>query len=96
MARLLTGREAASALTEELKGRTASLARQGVTPKLVILRCGETPYISPCSLNDRSGCAIVQSIHRTASRTYFQLSRTHAAEAPPQSQALATLIIVMP
>ena len=41
MARLLTGREAASALTEELKGRTASLARQGVTPKLVILRCGE-------------------------------------------------------
>lgn len=42
MARLLTGREAASALTEELKGRTASLARQGVTPKLVILRCGES------------------------------------------------------
>lgn len=41
MARLLTGREAASALTEELKGRTASLARQGVTPKLVIMRCGE-------------------------------------------------------
>ena len=41
MARLLTGGEAASALTEELKGRTASLARQGVTPKLVILRCGE-------------------------------------------------------
>lgn len=41
MARLLTGREAASALIEELKGRTASLARQGVTPKLVILRCGE-------------------------------------------------------
>lgn len=41
MARLLTGREAASALTEELKGRTALLARQGVTPKLVILRCGE-------------------------------------------------------
>ena len=41
MARLLTGREAASALTEELKGRTASLARQGVTPKLAILRCGE-------------------------------------------------------
>ena len=42
MARLLTGREAASALTEELKGRTALLARQGVTPKLVILRCGES------------------------------------------------------
>ena len=41
MARLLTGRDAASALTEELKGRTALLARQGVTPKLVILRCGE-------------------------------------------------------
>ena len=41
MARLLTGREAASALTEDLKGRTALLARQGVTPKLVILRCGE-------------------------------------------------------
>ena len=72
--------------------------KQGMLLNIVnsIIPPSVSPYISPCSLNDRSGCAIVQSIHRTASRTYFQLSRTHAAEAPPQSQALATLIIVMP
>ena len=41
MARLLTGREAAAALTAQLRERTAALADRGVTPKLVILRCGE-------------------------------------------------------
>ena len=41
MAKLLTGKEAAASLTASLKDRTASLARRGVTPKLVILRCGE-------------------------------------------------------
>lgn len=41
MAKLLTGREAAAALTAALQHRCAALARRGVTPKLVILRCGE-------------------------------------------------------
>ena len=41
MAKLLTGREAASALTAALRRRTAALAERGVTPKLAILRCGE-------------------------------------------------------
>ena len=41
MAKLLTGREAASALTAALQRRTAALAERGVTPKLAILRCGE-------------------------------------------------------
>lgn len=40
MAKLLTGREAAAALTAALQHRGAALARRGVTPKLVILRCG--------------------------------------------------------
>ncbi len=40
MAKLLTGREAAAALTAALQHRCAALARRGVTPKLVILRCG--------------------------------------------------------
>ena len=40
MAKLLTGKEAAAALTAELQGRAAALARRGVTPRLVILRCG--------------------------------------------------------
>lgn len=40
MAKLLTGREAAAALTAALQHRCAALARLGVTPKLVILRCG--------------------------------------------------------
>ena len=40
MAKLLTGREAASALTAALHRRTAALAERGVTPKLAILRCG--------------------------------------------------------
>lgn len=40
MAKLLTGREAAAALTAALQHRCAALAWRGVTPKLVILRCG--------------------------------------------------------
>ena len=42
MARLLTGREAAAALTAELRERAAALARRNVTPRLAILRCGES------------------------------------------------------
>ena len=41
MAKLLTGREAASALTAALQRRTDALTERGVTPKLAILRCGE-------------------------------------------------------
>ena len=41
MAKLLTGREAASALIAALHRRTAALAERGVTPNLTILRCGE-------------------------------------------------------
>ena len=42
MARLLTGREAAAALTAELRERAAALALRNVTPRLAILRCGES------------------------------------------------------
>lgn len=40
MAKLLTGREAAAALTAAGKERAAALARRGIAPKLVLLRCG--------------------------------------------------------
>lgn len=40
MAKLLTGKEAAASLTAELRERAAALDRRGVTPRLVILRCG--------------------------------------------------------
>lgn len=43
MARLLSGKEAAAAMNARLLERSGALQAQGVTPKLVTLRCGENP-----------------------------------------------------
>ena len=42
MAKRLLGRDVADAMNEETRNRAAALAGQGVKPKLVILRCGES------------------------------------------------------
>ena len=57
MAKLLTGREAAAALTAALQRRTAALAERGITPKLAILRCGE---------NESEGEYLRSSLQRAA------------------------------
>ncbi len=41
MAQLLLGKEVTASMNESLRCRAASLRSRGVTPKLVILRCGE-------------------------------------------------------
>ena len=41
MAELLLGKEVASSMEEDLKKRITALAGNGITPKLVIVRCGE-------------------------------------------------------
>ncbi|MDO4493162.1 MAG: tetrahydrofolate dehydrogenase/cyclohydrolase catalytic domain-containing protein [Clostridia bacterium] len=41
MAKLLSGKEVAAALAEELKQRVSALAARGVTPRLAVLRVGE-------------------------------------------------------
>lgn len=43
MAKILSGREAAAALDERLRGRVQALAARGVVPTLAIMRCGENP-----------------------------------------------------
>ena len=43
MAKLLSGKEVADALTEELKSRVEALKERGVTPTLAIIRLGENP-----------------------------------------------------
>lgn len=43
MAKLLTGKEVAAALNENIRGRAEALRARGITPKLAIVRCGEKP-----------------------------------------------------
>lgn len=43
MANLLSGKEAAAAMTDRLQARAEALRARGITPKLAILRCGENP-----------------------------------------------------
>lgn len=78
MAKLLTGREAAASLTAQLKERTAALAAQGVTPKLVILRCGE---------NETDGAYI-----RSAQKRGAQCGVTVEVRALPETAARKTLL----
>ena len=42
MARLLTGKPVADALSADTRRRADALRRRGVQPKLVILRCGDS------------------------------------------------------
>ena len=43
MAKLLSGKAVAAAMTADLQARTLALKAKGVIPKLSILRCGENP-----------------------------------------------------
>lgn len=78
MARLLTGREAAASLTAQVKERAAALTAQGVTPKLVILRCGE---------NEADGAYI-----RGAQKRGAQCGVTVEVRVLPETAARETLL----
>ena len=47
MAKLLLGKEVTAAMNEKLQARVAALKEKGVSPKLAIVRCGETPPTCP-------------------------------------------------
>ena len=81
MAKLLTGREAASALTAALQRRTAELAERGVTPKLTILRCGE---------ND-SDSAYLRSAQQRAARCGVAVEVTSLPEPATRAALLAAI-----
>ena len=81
MAKLLTGREAASALTAALQRRTAELAERGVTPKLTILRCGE----------NESDSAYLRSAQQRAARCGVAVEVTSLPEPATRAAPLAAI-----
>ena len=81
MAKLLTGREAASALTAALQRRTAELAERGVTPKLAILRCGE----------NESDSAYLRSAQQRAARCGVVVEVTSLPEPATREALLAAI-----
>ncbi len=81
MAKLLTGREAASALTAALQRRTAALAERGVTPKLAILRCGE----------NESDSAYLRSAQQRAARCGVVVEVTSLPETVTRAALLAAI-----
>lgn len=81
MAKLLTGREAASALTAALQRRTAELAERGVTPKLTILRCGE----------NESDSAYLRSAQQRAARCGVAVEVTSLPEPATRAALLAAI-----
>lgn len=81
MAKLLTGREAASALTAALQRRTAALAERGVTPKLAILRCGE----------NESDSAYLRSAQQRAARCGVVVEVTSLPETVTREALLAAI-----
>lgn len=81
MAKLLTGREAASALTAALQRRTDALTERGVTPKLAILRCGE----------NESDSAYLRSAQQRAARCGVVVEVTSLPETVTR-EALLTAI----
>ena len=81
MAKLLTGREAASALTAALQRRTAELTERGVTPKLAILRCGE---------NESDG-AYLRSAQQRAARCGVAVEVTSLPEPATRAALLAAI-----
>lgn len=81
MAKLLTGREAASALTAALQRRTAELAERGVTPKLTILRCGE----------NESDSAYLRSAQQRAARCGVAVEVTSLPEPATREALLAAI-----
>ena len=81
MAKLLTGREAASALTAALQRRTAELAERGVTPKLTILRCGE----------NESDSAYLRSAQQRAARCGVVVEVTSLPEPATREALLAAI-----
>lgn len=81
MAKLLTGREAASALTAALQRCTAALAERGVTPKLAILRCGE----------NESDSAYLRSAQQRAARCGVVVEVTSLPEPATREALLAAI-----
>lgn len=81
MAKLLTGREAASALTAALHRRTDALAERGVTPKLAILRCVE----------NESDSAYLRSAQQRAARCGVAVEVTSLPEPATREALLAAI-----
>ena len=81
MAKLLTGREAASALTTALQRRTDALTERGVTPKLAILRCGE----------NESDSAYLRSAQQRAARCGVVVEVTSLPEPATREALLAAI-----
>ena len=81
MAKLLTGREAASALTAALQRRTDALTERGVTPKLAILRCGE----------NESDSAYLRSAQQRAARCGVVVEVTSLPEPATREALLAAI-----
>ena len=81
MAKLLTGREAAAALTAALQRRTDALTERGVTPKLAILRCGE---------NESDG-AYLRSAQRCAARCGVAVEVSSLPETVTRAALLAAI-----
>ena len=81
MAKLLTGREAASALTAALQRRTDALTERGVTPKLAILRCGE----------NESDSAYLRSAQQRAARCGVAVEVTSLPETVTRAALLAAI-----
>ena len=81
MAKLLTGREAAAALTAALQRRTDALTERGVTPKLAILRCGE----------NESDSAYLRSAQQRAARCGVVVEVTSLPEPATREALLAAI-----
>ena len=81
MAKLLTGQEAASALTAALHRRTDALTERGVTPKLAILRCGE----------NESDSAYLRSAQRRAALCGVAVEVTSLPETATRAALLAAI-----
>lgn len=81
MAKLLTGREAASALTTALQRRTDALTERGVTPKLAILRCGE----------NESDSAYLRSAQQRAARCGVAVEVTSLPETVTRAALLSAI-----
>lgn len=81
MAKLLTGREAASALTAALQRRTDALTERGVTPKLAILRCGE----------NESDSAYLRSAQQRAARCGVAVEVTSLPETVTRAALLSAI-----
>ena len=81
MAKLLLGKEVTAALDGRTADQVAALKRQGVHPKLVILRCGQDP----------SDLAYERGAESRAARVGVEVEKIALPEATPKERVLAAL-----